>query len=263
MTAALGGVLVEPGVGPIADGGLDKAFGFAVGARRVEARALRCDAEPAAVGGEATRAEARAVVCEHAAHGNAQARRKKEWGRVETSAPNQIWQSDMTKIWAGPAAGWAYLACVIDCCPREIGGWNLSHRCRTEDALAAVEQAVLERLPAGSRSASWTLTTDNGTQFTSSRFLETLARLGITHRRTAYHHPEGNSYIERFHRSLQEEEVWTCEDRNLEEAQAWIARWIQEYKHDRPDRGAGNRTPHEAFLAFAAVPKKRGPACLN
>jgi transposase InsO family protein len=56
-----------------------------------------------------------------------------------------------------------------------------------------------------------TPTTDNGTQFTSSRFLETLGRLGITHRRTAYHHPEGNSYIERFHRSLKEEEVSTVE----------------------------------------------------
>jgi transposase InsO family protein len=31
--------------------------------------------------------------------------------------------------------------------------------------------------------------------------------LGITHRHTAYHHPEGNSYIERFRRSLKEEEV--------------------------------------------------------
>ncbi len=41
--------------------------------------------------------------------------------------------------------------------------------------------------------------------------LETLARLDITRRRTAYHHPEGNSYIERFHRSLKEEEVWTAE----------------------------------------------------
>ena len=81
------------------------------------------------------------------------ARRKKEWGRVEAAEPNQIWQSDMTKIWAGPAVGWAYLVCVIDCCTREIVGWNLSHRCRTEDALAAVEQAVLARLPAGSREA--------------------------------------------------------------------------------------------------------------
>jgi transposase InsO family protein len=55
-----------------------------------------------------------------------------------------------------------------------------------------VEQAVLARLPEGRREANLTLTTGNGTQFTSSRFLETLARLGITHRRTAYHHPEGN-----------------------------------------------------------------------
>ncbi len=183
------------------------------------------------------------------------ARRKKEWGRVEASAPNQIWQSDMTKIWAGPAAGWAYLVSVIDCCTREIVGWNLSPRCRTEDALAAVEQAVLVRLPEGSRAAGLTLTTDNGTQFTSSRFLETVGRLGITHRRTAYHHPEGNSYIERFHRSLKEEEVWTTEYRSLEEARGGIARWIEEYNHDRPHRGVANRTPHEAFLAFAGVLK--------
>jgi putative transposase len=95
----------------------------------------------------------------------------------------------------------------------------------------------------------------DGTQSTSSRFLETLGRLGITHRRTAYHHPEGNSYIERFHRSLKEEEVWTAEYRSLEEARASIARWIKEYNHDRPHRGVGNNTPHEAFLAFANVLK--------
>src|SRR5258708_11576684 len=126
-------------------------------------------------------------------------RRKKEWGRVEAAEPNQIWQTDMTKIWAGPAVGWAYLVCVIDCCTREIVGWNLSHRCRTEDALRAVEQAVLERLPEGSREANLTLTTDNGTQFTSSRFLETLCRLGITHRRTAYPYPQGNPHLHPFH----------------------------------------------------------------
>ena len=89
------------------------------------------------------------------------ARRKKEWGRVETSQPNEIWQSDMPKIWAGPAIGWTYLVCVIECCTREIVVWNLSNRCRTEDALVAVEQAVLERLPEGSREARVTLTTDN------------------------------------------------------------------------------------------------------
>jgi putative transposase len=185
------------------------------------------------------------------------ARRKKEWGRVEAAEPNQIWQSDMTKIWAGPTVGWAYLVSVIDCCTREILSWNLSQRCRTEEALDAVEQAVLERLPEGSREARVTLTTDNGTQFTSTRFIETLNRLGITHRRTAYNHPEGNSYIERFHRSLKEEEVWPTEYRDVQEARASIARWIQEYNHDRPHRGVQNRTPHEAFLSFAVDLKKQ------
>ena len=64
-----------------------------------------------------------------------------------------------------------------------IVGWNLSNRCRTEDALAAVEQAVLERLPKGSRGENLTLTTDNGTQFTSSRFLDT--QLGTEAKETA------------------------------------------------------------------------------
>src|SRR5580765_3785772 len=146
---------------------------------------------------------------------------------------------------------------MIDCCTREITGWHLLHRLRTEDALAAVEQAVMQGLPEGGRKENLTLTTENGTQFTSSRFMETLGRLRITSRRTAYHHPEGNSYIEQFRISLKEEEVWTAEYQNLEEARASIARWIDECNHERPHRGVQNRTPHEAFLAFAAVPNMR------
>ena len=41
------------------------------------------------------------------------------------------------------------------------------------------------------------------------------------------------------------------ECRTLEEARTLIARWIEEYNHDQPHRGVQNRTPHEAFLAFA------------
>jgi putative transposase len=114
-------------------------------------------------------------------------------------------------------------------------------------------ELVLQRLPAGSRESDLVLTTDNDTQFTSARFMETLARLGITHRRTAYHHPEGNSYIERFHRSLKEEEVWPSEYRSLTEARENIGRYLNEYNHDRPHRGVENRTPYEAYLGFAVL----------
>jgi len=180
------------------------------------------------------------------------ARRRKEWGRVEAAAPNQIWQSDMTKVWAGPNVGWAYLVSVIDCCTREIVGWDLSLRCRSQEALAALNRAVLEVLPFGSRGTGLTLTTDNGTQFTSARYVETLNQLGITHRRTAYNHPEGNSYIERFHRSLKEEEVWLNEYQNFDQAERSIARWIEEYNHDRPHRGLRGRTPHDSRAQFFA-----------
>jgi Integrase core domain len=46
---------------------------------------------------------------------------------------------------------------------------------------------------------------------------------GITHRRTAYNHPEGNGRIERFHRSLKEEEVWPHGYQSLAEARDSIA----------------------------------------
>jgi putative transposase len=85
--------------------------------------------------------------------------------------------------------------------------------------------------------------------------METLAQLGVTHRRTAYHHPEGDSYFERFHRSLKEEEVWTAEYRSLTEARENISRYPEQCNHGRPHRGVENRDPHEAFLAFAVLTK--------
>lgn len=42
------------------------------------------------------------------------------------------------------------------------------------------------------------------------------------------------------------------EYRSLEDARDSIARWIAEYNHDRPHSGVQDRTPHEAFVAFAA-----------
>ena len=188
--------------------------------------------------------------------------RRKDWGKVEAPCPNQVWQSDMTKIWAGPNVGWAYLVSVIDCCTREIVGWDLSLRCRSDEALAALNRAVLSALPLGSRGLGLTLTTDNGTQFTSARYIETLNRLGITHRRTAYNHHEGNSYIERFHRSLKEEEVSLNEYQSFDPAWQSIAAWIEEYNHNRPHRGLRGKTPHESRALFLAqtIPSNTAPS---
>lgn len=176
--------------------------------------------------------------------------RRKDWSTMNVSEPDQVWQMDMTKVWAGPATGWAYLVSALDCCTREIVGWDLSLRCRTQDALAALERAVREVLPCDPSRKGLTLTTDNGTQFTSARFIATLGQLGITHRRTAYNHPEGNGRIERFHRSLKEEEVWLNEYQSLDQARDSISRWIHQYNHQRPHQSLKNRTPAETRRAL-------------
>jgi hypothetical protein len=80
---------------------------------------------------------------------------------------------------------------------------------------------------------------------------DTEGRASVESRRlSTYHHPEGNSYIERLHRSLKE-------------ARASIARRIEEYNYDRASPGSPKSHSARGFLGFRRCTKKRGPDCLN
>jgi hypothetical protein len=105
---------------------------------------------------------------------------------VEAPHPNYIWQSDMTKVWAGPSVGWAYLVLVIDCCTREMV------------------------LPFGSRGTGLTLTTDNDPIHFGPVCRNAPA---VGHHAPAHglQPSRGQQHIERFHRSSKEEEVWLNE----------------------------------------------------
>ena len=191
------------------------------------------------------------------------ARRKKEWGRVEAAEPNQIWQSDMTKVWAGANVGWAYLVDVIDCCTREIVGWNLSHRCRTEDALAAVEQAVLERLPSGSREMQLD---DDHRQWDT-------VHIDAVHRdaQPARHHPSTDGVSspgrQQLHRTVPSQlERGGSLDGGVSELgrSTRIDRSLDRGVQSRP-ASQRSRKSHSApgLLGFRSCTKKRGPDCLN
>src|SRR2546423_2868508 len=73
MAQAMGGVLIKAGIGPLADGGLDEALGFAIGAWGVDAGADGLDVQLAAGLGEAPRTEAGTVVGHDASNGDVQA----------------------------------------------------------------------------------------------------------------------------------------------------------------------------------------------
>ena len=165
-------------------------------------------------------------------------RRRPGFFRVER--PDQLWHLDMTSVWVAEH-GWTYLNAAIDCCTREIVGWNLELRCRTDEAIALVDRAVAAR---GIEPGSLTLGTDNGSAFTSRGFRQRLAEHGITHRRGGYRDPESQAFIESWFGKLKERLVWRSEFETLDQARKEIAVYIQSYHH-RPHSSLRYRTPAE------------------
>jgi Integrase core domain len=128
-------------------------------------------------------------------------------------------------------------------------GWNLSSHCRTEDALVEVERAVLEGLPEGKQRGEYDT---HYFQQHSVYFLPLPGDAGGRASSIAARLPSPGG--QRLHRTVQsqfEGKGWTTQYRGLEEARACIARWNQEYNHNRPHRGVGDRALREAFLSFA------------
>ena len=169
-----------------------------------------------------------------------QLERRKRPGFFRVERPRQLWQLDMTSVWVAEH-GWCYLNAIIDCCTREIVAWQLSLRCRADEAIAVVERAVALH---GIRPGELTLGSDNGSAFTARRFKARLVELGITHRRGGYRDPESQAFIESWFGKLKEREVWLTEYETLADARRGIGGYVDRYHH-RPHSGLGYRTPDE------------------
>ena len=167
-------------------------------------------------------------------------RRRRRPGFFRVERPAQLWHLDMTSVWVAEH-GWTYLNAIIDCCTREIVGWSLELRCRTEEAIELVDDALAARAIEPGR---LTLGTDNGSAFTSRRFREYLASRGVTHRRGGYRDPESQAFIESWFGKLKERLVWRSEFETVDQARKEIHTYVDTYHH-RPHSGLRYRTPAE------------------
>ncbi len=166
--------------------------------------------------------------------------RRKRPGFFRVERPRQLWQLDLTSVWVAEH-GWTYLIAIIDCCTREIVGWQLELRCRALEA-----EQLIERTAAAYaiRDGELTLGSDNGSAFTARRFRAKLAVLGIRHRRGGYRDPESQAFIESWFGKLKEREVWLNEYETLDDARRGIGGYVDRYHH-RPHSGLNYRTPDE------------------
>jgi putative transposase len=166
--------------------------------------------------------------------------RRRRLGFFRVERPGQLWHLDMTSVWVAEH-GWVYLNAIIDCCTREIVGWELSLRCRAVEAIAVIETAVREQ---GILPGTLTLGTDNGSAFVARATRLVISGLGVTHRRGGYRDPESQAFIESWFRYLKERCVWRHEFETLDQAREVIAAYIAHY-HDRPHSRLNYRTPSE------------------
>ncbi|HEX2904416.1 MAG TPA: DDE-type integrase/transposase/recombinase [Jatrophihabitans sp.] len=180
--------------------------------------------------------------------------RRRRPGFFRVTRPDELWHLDMTKVWTA-AHGWVYLHVAVDCCTREVACWRVDLRTRSREAIACVEQGILERaVPPG----RLTLGSDNGSHFTSRDFRRHLSARGVTHRLGGYRDPESQAFIESWFGQFKKRCARRAEWETIDQARKEIGDYIGRYHH-RPHSGIGYRTPNRSRRHLSAEPGTREP----
>ena len=87
--------------------------------------------------------------------------------------PNPLWVADITYV--ATAAGWVYVAAILDLYSRRMVGWALSPQINTSLVLLALSRALTHRQPP----AGLIFHSDRGVQYASADYRRALAAAGL------------------------------------------------------------------------------------
>ena len=109
-----------------------------------------------------------------------------------------------TQPYLPTAAGWVYLAAVVDLFSRKVVGWSIGPSLATELVSEALRAAIERRRPKGGQLLHHS---DRGCQYTSTAYQQTLCTLGVECSMSRTGNCWDNAAMERFFWSLKHE--WT------------------------------------------------------
>ena len=140
--------------------------------------------------------------------------------------PNQVWCADVTYI--PMRRGFLYLVAIMDWASRKVLAWRLSNTMDADFCVAALEEAIARY------GRPEIFNTDQGCQFTSFAFTDTLRDAGIRISMDGRGRWMDNVFIERLWRSSNTSASSSTPSRPAARQRAGIGRWIGYYNADRP-----------------------------
>ena len=166
---------------------------------------------------------------------------------LEIAKPNQVWAVDITYI--KTPQGFVYLVALIDVFSRFIVSSKLSIALDTEPCLEILRQGLRRATPQ-------IINSDQGCQFTSNNWVNSLIQKNIQISMDSVGRWADNIYIERFWRTIKQEEIYINPSNNLQELRNQIDRFIKFYNYQRPHQALKYKTPSQVFYNDESRRKK-------
>lgn len=160
---------------------------------------------------------------------------------------NQVWQVDITYIKI--KHGFVYLVCLIDVFSRKIMGWALSTFLDTSSCLEALNNALKHGTPE-------IINSDQGCQFTSAPWIETLTQYNIFISMDGKGRWADNVYVERLWRTIKYENVFLYSFDTVNQARVTLHNFIDFYNQKRFHQALNYHTP-DAIYRLKIIPTKK------
>jgi putative transposase len=158
-------------------------------------------------------------------------------------APWQVASWDITYLRSHVRGAFFYLYLVEDVWSRKILGWDV-HDVESADLAAALVDRI--RIEAGPDVdlVGWVLHSDNGGAMKGATMLATLQRLGVVPSFSRPSVSDDNPFIESLFRTMKYcPEYPSSGFASVEQARAWVTRFVAWYNHQHQHSGIGYVTP--------------------
>ena len=167
---------------------------------------------------------------------------------VKPAHPNHVWGIDIT--YCAMQGRWMYLVAIIDWYSRKIVGYELSDTMNKEFVIKAVKQAI------ETHGAPIILNSDQGSQFTSPVYINTLKEHGIKISMDGKGRALDNAITERFWRTIKWEDIYLKNYETPRALRQGIAAYIRLYNFERQHTSIGKKTPADVYYATTNLPQQ-------